>query len=189
MNKGSQEIATVSTKAKYGRKKLSTTKRITYLATLVAAALALKLAGQALTFGSLKITLTYIPWIIAGIVMGPLGGATVAFATDLVGTLILPSALGLPMPLISLSNALFGFIMGLAFKIPKLDDRIKLVIGTVLVLSCCTLGLTTYQLARTYGVTYWQEFLVRLPQAFMVVLCATATAFLFPLLKKLQLMQ
>lgn len=187
MNKGSQEIATVSTQAKYGRKKLSTTKRITYLATLVAAALTLKIAGQALTFGSLKLTLTYIPWIIAAIVMGPLGGAVVAFSTDLLGTFILPTS-GLPFPLVLLSNALFGFIMGLAFKIPKLDNRLKLVIGTALVLVCCTMGLSTYQLARYHGNTFWQEFVIRLPQALIVIVCAAATNSLFPLLKKLQLM-
>ena len=119
MDKSSQEIATVNTKAEYGtaKKRLNPTKRITYLATLVAAALAFKLLGQVLTFGGFKITIVYIPWILSALVMGPIGGMTVCFATDVIGTFIMPTA-GLPLPLIVVSNSLFGLIMGLAFKIP-----------------------------------------------------------------------
>ena len=140
MDKSSQEIATVNTKAEYGtaKKRLNPTKRITYLATLVAAALAFKLLGQVLTFGGSKITIVYIPWILSALVMGPIGGMTVCFATDVIGTLILPTA-GLPLPLLVVSNALFGLIMGLAFKIPKLNLRLKTLIGTAVVICVCTL--------------------------------------------------
>ena len=190
MNKSSQEIATVNTEAvKYGKtKKLTTTQRITYLATLVATSLAMKLIGQVLTFGTLKITIVYIPWIISAIVMGPLGGAVVSFATDLLGTFILPTG-GAPLPLLVVSNALFGLIMGLAFKIPKLDARLKLLIGTVVVIACCTLGLSTYELARVREMPYLAQLVIRIPQAVMVAVNAAATAFLFPLLRKLGLMK
>ena len=190
MDKSSQEIATVNTKAGYGKrkKKHNMTKRITYLATLVAASLTMKLVGNALQFGSFKVTLVYIPWILSAVVMGPLGGATVAFATDLIGTLILPTG-GAPIPLLLVSNALFGFIMGCAFKIPKLGARLKLVIGTVAVLAICTLGISTAALADLYAIPYLTELVIRLPQAVMVCVNAAATAFLFPLMRKLGLME
>ena len=155
MDKSSQEIATVNTKAEYGtaKKRLNPTKRITYLATLVAASLAFKLLGQVLTFGGFKITIVYIPWILSALVMGPIGGMTVCFATDVIGTLILPTT-GLPLPLIVVSNSLFGLIMGLAFKIPKLNLRLKTLIGTAVVICVCTLGLSTYALADFYNMPF-----------------------------------
>ena len=189
MDKSSQEIATVNTKAEYGtaKKRLNPTKRITYLATLVAASLAFKLLGQVLTFGGSKITIVYIPWILSALVMGPIGGMTVCFATDVIGTLILPTA-GLPLPLLVVSNALFGLIMGLAFKIPKLNLRLKTLIGTAVVICVCTLGLSTYALADFYNIPFWVQFVKRISQAVMVAVNAAATVFLFPTIKKLGLM-
>lgn len=188
MDKSSQEIATVNTKAEYGtaKKRLNPTKRITYLATLVAASLAFKLLGQVLTFGGSKITIVYIPWILSALVMGPIGGMTVCFATDVIGTLILPTA-GLPLPLLVVSNALFGLIMGLAFKIPKLNLRLKTLIGTAVVICVCTLGLSTYALADFYNIPFWVQFVKRISQAVMVAVNAAATVFLFPTVKKLGL--
>ena len=174
MDKSSQEIATVNTKAEYGtaKKRLNPTKRITYLATLVAAALAFKLLGQVLTFGGSKITIVYIPWILSALVMGPIGGMTVCFATDVIGTLILPTA-GLPLPLLVVSNALL---------------RLKTLIGTAVVICVCTLGLSTYALADFYNIPFWVQFVKRISQAVMVAVNAAATVFLFPTIKKLGLM-
>lgn len=189
MDKSSQEIATVNTKAEYGtaKKRLNPTKRITYLATLVAASLAFKLLGQVLTFGGSKITIVYIPWILSALVMGPIGGTTVCFATDVIGTFIMPTG-GLPIPLLVVSNALFGLIMGLAFKIPKLNLRLKTLIGTAVVICVCTLGLSTYALADFYNIPFWVQFVKRISQAVMVAVNAAATVFLFPTIKKLGLM-
>ena len=119
--------------------------------------------------------------------MGPIGGMTVCFATDVIGTLILPTA-GLPLPLLVVSNALFGLIMGLAFKIPKLNLRLKTLIGTAVVICVCTLGLSTYALADFYNIPFWVQFVKRISQAVMVAVNAAATVFLFPTIKKLGLM-
>ena len=192
MDKSSQEIATVDVKAKYGKrnvklKKITGTKRVTYIATLIAAALAFKLIGNAISDNSsIKISIVYIPWMLSGIIMGPLGGATVAFATDVIGQLIIPTG-GAPIPLIVLSNTLFGFITGLIFKIPKLDNRLKLLISTVAVLFICTLGLTTYALADFRNVSFGAQFVLRLPQVPIVCLNAAIIGFLFPLLEKMKL--
>lgn len=189
MDKSSQEIATVNTKANYGAKKIDGTRRITYRAVLVAIALMLKLVGQVFQFGSFKITFVYLPWIISAIAMGPLGGMAVVFITDLIGTFILSTG-GLPLPLILLSNALFGLIMGLAFKIPKIDPRLKLLIGTVAVIFVCTLGISAYALARIYVMPYSVQFFIRLTtQVPIVILNSLIVGFMFPLLKKLGFMR
>lgn len=190
MDKSSQEIATVDTKARSGKsKKLEGTRRTTYKAVLVALALVLKLVGQVFQFGSFKITFVYLPWIISAIAMGPLGGMSVVFITDLVGTFILSTG-GLPLPLILLSNSLMGLIMGLAFKIPKLDPRLKLLIGTVAITFVCTLGISTYALAKVYEMPFAVQFTARLAtQVPVLVLNAILVGFMFPLLKKLGLMQ
>ncbi|MDE6201489.1 MAG: folate family ECF transporter S component [Clostridiales bacterium] len=189
MDKSSQEIATVDNKAHLGkRKKIDGTRRITYRAVLVALALVLKLVGQVLQFGSFKITFVYMPWIISAIAMGPLGGMTVVFLTDLIGTFILSTG-GFPLPLLVLSNALMGLLMGLAFKIPKIDPRLKLLIGTVAITLICTLGISTFELARVYGLPFKVEFVIRLStQVPVLVLNAVIVGFLLPLLKKLGLM-
>ncbi len=189
MDKSSQEIATVNTKATYGkRKKITGTRKITYLATLVALSLAFKLVGQVFNFGSYKFTPVYIGWMLAAISMGPLGGAANAFITDLIGTLILQTG-GFPQPMILLSNTLFGFIVGLAFKIPKIDARLRLLIGTAAALLTCTLGISTYTLAEFYMQPFWVQFVTRLTfQAPIVVLCAVIVGFLFPVMRKLGLM-
>lgn len=189
MNKRSQEIATVNTEENYGkRKKIEGTRRITYKATLVALSMALKLIGQLFTFGSYKITFVYLPWIISSIAMGPLGGAAVIFITDLLGTLILQTG-GFPVPLILLSNTLFGLLMGAAFKIPRLDPKIKLLIGTVACVTVCTLGISSYALAGLYSMPFKVQFITRLTfQVPVVALNVVIVGFLFPLLKKLGLM-
>ena len=186
MNDRSQEIATQSTKVYYKRKKLTTTQLITYRATLVAMALAFKLLGNTFNFGSFKLTIVYIPWMLSGIVMGPIGGAIVAFSTDLVGQLIISTG-GFPLPLTSVSNTLFGFLTGLVFLIPKLDNRIKLLISTVVVLCVCTLGIGTYALADLHETPYLVELVLRWPQALMVCVNAAAVGCLFPLLGKMGL--
>ena len=191
--KSSQEIATVNKRAKYGkrnskRNKISGAKRITYIATLIAASLAFKLLGNYLNFGSLKLSLVYIPWMISGIVMGPLGGATVALATDVLGQFIVPAGGFAPLPLLALSNALFGLITGLIFKLPRLDNHGKLWISTAIVIFVCTLGISTYALSDLYGMPFKAEFVLRLPQALIVCFNAAVVGLLFPLLIKLGLM-
>ena len=188
MNARSQEIATRTEKACYKRKTLTSTRRITYLATLVAMALTFKLLGNWLTFGSLKFSIVYIPWMIAGMIMGPLGGATVAFATDILGQLILPAGGGGVIPLIVLSNTLFGLISGLVFMAPKVDNRVKLVIATAAVITVCTMGLSTYALADFYKRPLSVQFVLRIPQALIVCINAAAIAFTIPLLGKMGLL-
>ena len=189
MNKSSQEIATVNTPTEYGkRKKISGTRSITYQATLVAMALALKIVGQVFQFGSYKFTFVYFPWIVAAIVMGPLRGAAVVCITDLIGTLILQTG-GLPLPLILLSNTLFGFFMGCAFKIPKLDARLQLLIGLIVVTFVCTLGISTAALADLYATPFKVLFVTRLTfQVPVIAINALLVGFSFPLLRKLKLM-
>ena len=187
--KSSQEIATVDVQqAKYGkRNKITATKRITYIATLVAASLVLKIASALIKTETVTLSFVYIPWIIAAIVLGPVGGFAVAAISDLLGAAIqgyLP-----PNPILTLGCAMYGFIMGLVFKIPKIDPRLQIVIGMLIVIPVCTLGLNSlgifmyYAPQKTFTVfmTYVTARLLQIP---VVVLNVAITTFFFPLLKK-----
>lgn len=187
MNKSSQEIATVDTEAKRGKqRKLTLTQRITYISMLIAGALVLKILGNLFQLLFFKVTFVYVPWILAAIAMGPLGGFTVAFATDLLGTLMTG---GLPNPILALACGMFGLIMGLAFKIPKLDPRVKLAIGTAIVIPVCTLGLWSMGMALYFTKhTFWGWMAMRPPQVLVVLLNAAVTVFLFPVMRKKGLM-
>ena len=188
MNKSSQEIATVDTEAKQGKKrKLTTTQRITYIAMLIAASLVLKIIGNLFQLPFFKVTFVYVPWILAAIAMGTLGGLTVAFATDLLGTLV---SGGIPNPILALSCAAFGLIMGLVFKIPKLDPKLKILIGTAIVIPVCTFGLWSLGMALYFPTkTFWGWLAIRPPQALVVALNSVITAFLFPIMRKKGLMR
>ena len=193
MDKSSQEIATVNTKAGYGKrkKKIGTTKRITYLATLVAASLILKIAGGIFKTPTFSLSLAYIPWILSAIAMGPLGGAAVAGITDFLGAIIQGFA---PNPILTLGCVCFGLIMGFVFKIPRLDARVKLLIGTLIVIPVCTLGInalgmTVYYASEKTVSSFFGYVVLRLPQIPVVAVNAAATAFLFPLMRKLGLME
>lgn len=192
MDKSSQEIATVNTKAEYGKSKksLSTTKRITYLATLVAASLLLKIAGGIIKTPTFSLSLAYIPWILSAIAMGPLGGAAVAGITDFLGAILQGFA---PNPILTVGCVAFGLIMGLVFKIPRMDARLKLLIGTLIVIPVSTLGfnalgMTLYYASEKTVATFFGYVVLRLPQIPVVAVNAAATAFLFPVMRKLKLM-
>lgn len=186
MNKRSQEIATANTDAKQKKKKFTATQRITYLAMLIAASLVLKIIGNLFQLPFFKVTFVYVPWIIAAISFGPIGGMTVAFATDLLGTIV---AGQVPNPILALGCALYGLIMGLIFKLPKLHPYVKLAVATAIIIPLCTLFIWSLGMAIYFPTkTFWGWFVLRAAQVPVVVLNSVITAFLFPLLKKKKLM-
>ena len=119
--------------------------------------------------------------------MGPLCGMTVALSTDLLGTFMMG---GVPNPILAFSCALFGLITGYVFMIPKLNPKIKLLIATVIVIPVCTFGVWSIGMATYYGgKTIFGWMATRIPQAVVVALNSVAVAFMFPLMRKLGLME
>lgn len=132
-----QEIATPSKPivlARDARSKqpiFGTTRWLAYTALFCALAIALKFFGQLLTLTeSFKITLIYVIWLIAAAVLGPVGGGTVCFLSDLLPALIFPT--GVINPLLCLGCTLFGVTAAFLFKLPIKSYYIRFAVaGTV----------------------------------------------------------
>ena len=130
---------------------------------------------------SVKITLTFVPVVIAAALYGPAGGAAVWGFSDLLGALLFPY--GPYFPGFTATAALKGVIFGLAFWG---GERKFFPLGVLAVLVnnfLIGLGLDTLWIAVLYGKqTYWGYFLTRIPQ--FAALTAMQLC-LIPLLRRL----
>ncbi|MBQ7227599.1 MAG: folate family ECF transporter S component [Clostridia bacterium] len=124
-------------------------RNIARLATFVALALVMKLIGKSLTLTpTFTVTFIYLPWLISGAVLGPIGGMIVGAISDVLGNLIF----GQPfIPLTFVSNMLYPVFIGIIYKTPIKNDYVKCGIGAVCSLLFCTLGLGSLALYTFYG--------------------------------------
>jgi ECF transporter S component (folate family) len=154
-----QEQKTIPKKARIFR--LDATRRVTYLAVLIALAIVLKLFGIDMPSG--KASLFYIPCFLSGAFFGPFVGFTVSAIGDLVGFLIKG---GTPNPIVTLGNGLIGFVVGVVFLLlPKLKPEIRLIIGAYVSMLITTLGINTLGLAVLYNnpsLNLFQNYLAQL---------------------------
>lgn len=140
--------------------RLIATRRVTYMALLTALAVVTKMFMIELP--AAKISLFYIPCYLSGAFFGPAYGFMTGVLGDLIGYI---AKGGTPNPMITLGNGLAGFIVGVAFYIPKLRPKIKLIIGAYASMFICTLGINTAALAIMSGsqqFTFWQNYLAQL---------------------------
>ena len=156
-NLAQQEIAPgdidaqpVESKAKKGVAyffRLDATRRVTYMAVLIALAVVTKMFGIDLPSG--KVSLFYIPCYLAGAFFGPLFGFITGSVGDLLGFVLKG---GIPNPITTLGNGLMGWIVGIVFTVlPKIRPEIRLIIGAYISMIICTLGVNTLGLAVVYG--------------------------------------
>jgi ECF transporter S component (folate family) len=118
-----------------------------------------------LTLGgnSQRISFIYVPCFMAGIMLGPLGGALVGFLGDFLGALIFPK--GAYMILIGVASMLTGVIPGIVFKFKGGNTTFKLILSFLLCLVVCTAGLNTYAVWSAFikSMGFFQYLLTRLP--------------------------
>ena len=164
-----------------------TTKKIAYIAVLVAINLVLNPLGIDIGYAT-KLSFTYIPCFIAGIFMGPFAGFLVGAIGDGLGFLISPK--GVWLPLITLASGLMGLIPGILCspKI-KLHIFIKIAISLMIVFIVCTAGLNTYAIYRVYsgGETFFAYLIYRMTMGQPIIFAINAAAIylLYYPLKKL----
>lgn len=126
---------------------LDATRRVTYMAVLIALAVVTKMFGIDLPSG--KVSLYYIPCYLAGAFFGPMFGFVTGSVGDLFGYIIKG---GTPNPVMTIGNGLMGWIVGFVFMIlPKIRPEIRLIIGAYISMIVCTLGINTIGLAVMYG--------------------------------------
>ena len=127
---------------------------------------------------SLKITLTFIPVLVAAILYGPAGGAIVWGLADLLGALLFPR--GVYFPGFTVTAALKGALFGWYLSRPQAKFFPHAVIPTAVGNIVFGLIVDTLWISLLYSSkTYWAYFLSRIPQT--VVLCAMNLVFI-PLL-------
>ena len=162
--------------------RLRYTKRITYIAVLTAIAVVLKTLGNMFTIVGFRISFTYIAWIVAGVMLGPIGGAAVGLISDAMGTLIggLP-----PNPLLLLSSTLFPVFPALFYRLPLKNEYLKVVLGSVVSLVVCSLGISTIGLMYIYNMSFFKTLVTyRLAQVGVFAVNLVCIGLLFPVIKR-----
>lgn len=148
----------------------NTTIKLTLTATLSALALIANIYSIPL-FGSTNyLSFVYVPCFIASLYLGPVYGFAVGFVGDVMGHLINP--LGVYNPLIGIASGLLGVIPFFVFKLPKLNDWLKMILSFVFCLIICTSGLNTLALWLMYGIgkkTFFVYLWARLPFQLLIV--------------------
>ncbi len=148
------------------RDKLTHTQRLVYIAVLTAIC---TVANCFLTIpitpnNSLSFTITVC--FIAGYLLGAKAGFVVGFVGDLIGCIIFPQ--GVYLPLMSVASGLYGMIPGLLFSYfnsdKKFNNYLKTIISAILIYGICSLVLNSISLWLLYSSKAFSAYLiVRLP--------------------------
>lgn len=140
---------------------LDATRRVTYMAVLIALSVVTKMFGIDLPSG--KVSLFYVPCYLSGAFFGPLFGFITGSVGDLVGFILKG---GTPNPITTIGNGLMGWIVGIVFTtLPRLRPEIRLIIGAYISMIVCTLGINTIGLAVMYSspsLNFFQNYLAQL---------------------------
>lgn len=140
---------------------------------------------------SLRITVSSVPIILAGIWLGPVAGGCCGFLGDFLGCLISGYA---PNPLLSVSAILMGVLPALLLKLFRVNSarsktngfasfallylRFLAAIGLTMLVT--SQGFTTYGLSLMYGQPFWAQWLLRLPQSVLLLFVnSLLTCFLY----------
>lgn len=208
MSETQQEIASPTTqdfkagKVRTHKLEFGTTRWLAHTALFTSIALLMKVIGQ---FGTLadnfKITPIYTVWLLAAATLGPIGGATVCFISDLLIALVFPA--GVFNPFITIVWTLYGLTAGLIFKyLPSKSYTVRLaaagaicaVVFTFILDSLAIWGWCKYYLKLTsyFGdgknAVFGVYMLTRLFQLGVALANVPIAVALLPVLKRLKML-
>ena len=109
---------------------------------------------------TIKLSLDFVPIVIAGILFGPVPAMIIGMLADILGAFIFP--VGPYFPGFTLTAALTGLLYG--FLLHKGQPVIKIVIAVVIQQWVLSLLLNTFWLKILYGMPYVPTLVTRLPQ-------------------------
>jgi ECF transporter S component (folate family) len=170
--------------------KLTATRKITYFAVLVAITFILKWLSNYLTFGPIKITLSYLGFFISAIIVGPIGGGAVAVIADVLSQFA-GGIYGVPHPLIVIGNFGGTFLFGVIYHyLPAKTFVPKVFFGTLAFIVWATLGFNSvanylYYYEGTNYLAYM--FTTRTIQIPIALLNMVLTMLLIPQMRKIKL--
>ncbi len=115
----------------------------------------------------LKLSFTITVCTLAGLFTGFIGGAITGFLGDLLGCIFTGLT---PIPLLSVSNALLGFIPGLAFDLcRRFIGGISAVKGIIIIVICQLLLFSTVTLfINTYAIWDFYDFGAKTTKSYLV---------------------
>lgn len=139
----------------------------------IAMAIVLDSVGQIVFTPTNKLTLTFLPISLCGMLLGPLYGGIAGGVTDIVGYFIGGQGMGAFMPQFTIPVILEGVLAGLMLR-PLMGDCTKaqfitrIVLYRAVVNAACYILLNTWFLSMLSGTEYFGMLLTRLPK-YMVI--------------------
>jgi len=150
------------------------------IAMLIALAFVLERHLPILSLPDLRITLSFVPMMLCGMLFGPVWGAVAFGVSDILGWPIMGLT---PIPLILLSRVVQGFLYGLILNRENLTFRTHAVASAFSTQIICTAVLTTLGLAHFRGAPFFPLLWMRLPQIAILIVLSLAV---FPVLVRLR---
>ena len=150
------------------------------IAVLIALAFVLERLVPIINLPDLRITLSFIPMMICGMLFGPIWGAVAFGISDIIGWPIMGQP---PIPLILAARIVNGFLFGLILHRENIRLWPHAILSALLVQIICGMGLTTLGLSQLRGVPYQVLLWTRLPQFGIFIALQIAV---FPVLIKLR---
>ena len=141
-----------------------TTKMLATMSILVALEVIIARFGTIRPTQSIKISLDFIPIVVAAVLYGPIPAVIISILADVLGAFLFP--VGPYFPGFTLTAALTGLLYGLLLHKSQTLPRVALAV--VLQQVILSLGLNTFWLHILYGMPYVPTLVTRLVQAGIV---------------------
>jgi len=156
------------------------TRIICQVAFLIALAFVLERQFAIINLPDNRISFSFIPMMMCGMLFGPVWGAVSYGLADLLGW---PLMIGPPIPLIFVSRIVNGFLFGLILHRENLKFVPHSFINSFSTQIICGMGLTTLGLALFRGQPYFAVLVLRIPQVIIFIFLQIV---IFPVLVKLR---
>jgi len=150
------------------------------IAVLIALAFVLERLVPIVNLPDLRITLSFIPMMICGMLFGPIWGAVAFGISDIIGWPIMGQP---PIPLILTARIVNGFLFGLILHRENIKLWPHAILSALLVQIICGMWLTTLGLSQLRGVPYQVLLWTRMPQFGILIALQIVV---FPVLLKLR---
>ena len=146
------------------KKNQFSTKMLAVMSILVALEVIIARFGTIRPTQSIKISLDFIPIVVAAVLYGPVPAVIISILADVLGAFLFP--VGPYFPGFTLTAALTGLLYGLLLH--KSQSLPRVALAVVLQQSVCSLLVNTFWLKVLYGLPYLPTMAARLVQAAVV---------------------
>ncbi len=148
-------------KTKKKRNNLTKTQKIAYISVLTALAVIANSPICTIHISDvLQVSLVASVGLIAGYLLGAVGGFAVSFIGDLICGIVMP--FGVYNPIIGIGTGLWGFVPGIIFTYFNGNDYIKTIISFAVCFILNSFAINTYGLSVMYSLSF-DKLLVLLP--------------------------